>query len=503
MGPKPFFAIFNMSERIVIIDGDRDLAKALKVYLERQKFDVRTAPSASGAMETFSPASPSIILADPDISDSEDIAALREILRSSPKVRLIIYSLPESLEKNMTLFQDRASAYIRKPVNGMELDIMLKNAGKWLDLEEKLECAAEKIKSLENDQALFQQLFNEVPCYITVQDKNFRITATNRLFKRDFGHEIGEFCYQIYKHRSSPCTHCPVAATFSDGRRHQTEEVVTSKSGEQYHVLTVTAPIRNEHGDITQVMEMATNITQIRQLQDHLTSLGLMLGSMSHGIKGMLTALDGGMYLLETGITRNDPERTGKAFDQVREMVDRIRKMVLDILYFTKSRKLEYREIELAELVRSIRDIIEPAAAQHGIEFEVIPPESPVIMEVDPIWFRSALVNFLENAVDACVSDTKKGPHRIRLRVFLTDGDHVCFEVADNGMGMDRETREKMFTLFFSSKGSKGTGLGLFVSNHVIRQHGGSVQVESAVKTGSRFEIRIPRTQAGNHLLND
>ncbi len=63
-------------------------------------------------------------------------------------------------------------------------------------------------------------------------------------------------------------------------------------------------------------------------------------------------------------------------------------------------------------------------------------------------------------------------------------------------MGMDQETREKMFTLFFSSKGSKGTGLGLFVSNQVIRQHGGTIKVESEVKTGSRFEICIPKTRA-------
>ena len=492
-----------MPDSIVIIDQDRDLAKALKVYLERQKFDVHTAAFSRGAMEILAPATPSIILADPDIVSPDEITAIREILRSSPKTRLIIYALPESLEKNMEIFQDRASDYIRKSVSGLELDIALKKARKWLALEEKLEYNAEKITTLENDQALFQQLFNEVPCYITVQDKNFRITATNRLFKRDFGHEIGEFCYQIYKHRTSPCTHCPVSATFSDGRRHQTEEVVTSKSGEQYHVMTWTAPIRNQDGEITQVMEMATNITQIRQLQDHLTSLGLMLGSMSHGIKGMLTALDGGIYLLETGITRKDPDRTRRAFDQVRAMVNRIRKMVLDILYFTKSRKLEYLEIDVTELARSIAEIIEPSASLHGIEFDVSLPPAPITIEVDPVWFRSALVNFLENAVDACMSDTERDDHRIQFRIFLKDTGQVCFEVTDNGMGMDQETREKMFTLFFSSKGSKGTGLGLFVSNHVIHQHGGGIVVESEVKTGSRFEISIPRTRSGNHLINN
>jgi len=382
----------------------------------------------------------------------------------------------------------------KKPVSSIELDLCLQKAIKWLAMEEKLESNSREIKDQKNAQALLQQLFDEVPCYITVQDKNYRVTATNRLFKRDFGHEIGEFCYKTYKHRTTPCTDCPVAATFKDGQRHQTEEVVTSKTGEQYHVLTWTAPIRNEANEITQVMEMATNITQIRQLQDHLTSLGLMLGSMSHGMKGMLTALDGGIYLLETGIERQDMERTSRAFEQVRLVVDRIRKMVLDILYFTKSRKLEYQKIDLHELIHSITNIVQASASHHNIEIKVSLPPSPETIEVDPDWFRSALVNFLENAVDACSSDTVKDKHFIKFDIFLEDTDLVCFEITDNGMGMDQETREKMFTLFFSSKGSKGTGLGLFVSNQVIRQHGGTITVESEVKTGSRFKICIPRT---------
>ena len=218
-----------------------------------------------------------------------------------------------------------------------------------------------------------------------------------------------------------------------------------------------------------------------------------MLGSMSHGIRGMLTALDGGLYLLDTGIRHQDPDRTTRALDQVRQMVAQIRKMVLDILYFTKSRKLEYQRVDLRELVHSASDTITPAAERNGIVFTRSFPSGKIPIDVDPVWFRSALVNFLENAVDACLSDADKSQHSIDFKVFLPDNDHVCFEIADNGMGMNQETREKMFTLFFSSKGSKGTGLGLFVSNHVIRQHGGSIHVESQIKTGSLFKICIPR----------
>ncbi|MDA3834867.1 MAG: response regulator [Spirochaetales bacterium] len=332
-----------MSGILLIIDRDMQLGQALAVYLERQKFEVLLADSAKTALDMIKNLNPAIILADPSGPDYIDFDVLKQIKSLKPKSQLIIYSMADVLEKTMDFFQTDALDYIKKPVSSIELDLCLKKAQKWLAIEEELEKNSREIKDLKNAQALLQQLFDEVPCYITVQDQNYRVTVTNHLFKRDFGHEIGEFCYKIYKHRTTPCTDCPVAATFKDGQRHQTEEVVTSKSGEQYHVMTWTAPIRNEANEITQVMEMATNITQIRQLQDHLTSLGLMLGSMSHGMKGMLTALDGGIYLLETGIERQDPERTSRAFEQVRQMVDRIRKMVLVILYFSKSRKIEYQ----------------------------------------------------------------------------------------------------------------------------------------------------------------
>jgi len=349
-----------------------------------------------------------------------------------------------------------------------------------------------KIADLSNAQALYQQLFDEVPCYITVQDRNFLLTATNKMFKKDFGDEIGSHCFEIYKHRSTRCQECPVASTFEDGLSHSTEEIVTSKTGEQYNTITWTAPIRNGMGQITQVMEISTNITQIRQLQDHLTSLGLMLGSMSHGVKGMLTALDGGIYQLESGLTRQDPERIQRAFDQVKQMAERIKKMVLEILYYAKSRELNYQPVDVAQMSRDIIETVKPIAEKNKVRLEVNISQSLGAIEVDPNWVQVALVNILENAIDACISDHDKSEHHVKFKVFLIKPERLCYIIQDNGMGMDQETKEKMFTLFFSSKGSRGTGLGLFIAHHVIRQHGGAVQVESKPQDGSKFQICLP-----------
>ena len=97
-----------------------------------------------------------------------------------------------------------------------------------------------------------------------------------------------------------------------------------------------------------------------------------------------------------------------------------------------------------------------------------------------------------ENGMDACNRDTAEKQKQVIFGV-KQNPDHILFEITDTGTGMDRETREKLFTLFFSSKGSKGTSLGLFISQKIISQHCGSIHVASVPGHGSQFVIKIPK----------
>ena len=492
-----------MATEILLIDKDKSHAGALGVYLERQQFDVFKAHSPDEAMTVFDNLSTDIILADPGLPEKGLVHLLKQIKRSHPGIQLIIMCSDESLDQALYLLSQDVVHYLRKPVKSAALDLALRQARTWITMNKKIEKYEKRFKDLHNAHTMYQQLFNEVPCYISVQDKDFRLTATNRYFKRDFGDEIGSYCYEIYKHRDSPCRNCPVAATFEDGMPHPTEEIVTSKSGKQYNVLTWTAPIRNTDGEITQVMEMSTNITRLRQLQDHLTSLGLMIGSMSHGVKGMLTALDGGIYQLETGLARKDEERISKAFDQVKQMTGRIRKMVLEILYYAKSRELKYKSVDITQMAEKVFGDAKAIADKNGVVLEADIAANLGLVEVDANWMQAALVNFMENAVDACTYDHSKQDHVVNFKVYDQMDERICFIIEDNGMGMDRETKEKMFTLFFTSKGSQGTGLGLFIANRVIQQHGGTIKVESELHKGTRFQICLPRKKPEHPLRVD
>ena len=482
-----------MNNNILVVGNDMELCYALGKYLDRYGYNVKEAATSQMALSVISDNKPSILIADSQLKDKDGLEFLETVKEKFPEIQVIMIIDEKDVDTGVECLRMGASDYLTKPINGGALEVALQRAYHRREVRFQLEDYQTQLEAANKNRALFQQLFDEVPCYISIQDRNFRLTGANKQFKQDFGDFIGSYCYEIYKHRTEPCRGCPVEATFEDGKPHQTEEVVTSQHGEQYNILTWTAPLRDDTGQITQVMEMATNITQIRKFQSRLTSLGLLLGSMSHGIRGVLTALDGGLYRLEAGLKKENQVQINDAIEVVKNMIHRISSMVIDILYYTKERGLNWTEVNVMDFSNQIAALIKPKADKHHIEFIYKFEHPKALFEIDPGTVNSALVNILENSIDACIYDRAKDKsHRVVFRVY-ENGNYTVFEARDNGMGMDRETRENLFTLFFSSKGHSGTGLGLFVANQIVEQHGGLIEIESELKQGSCFIIKLPK----------
>jgi len=347
-------------------------------------------------------------------------------------------------------------------------------------------------EQLRQSRQRYQLLFEEVPCYISIQDPDLRIVEMNRAFREDFGSSLGCKCYEVYKHRTEPCVPCPVQDTLEDGKAHTCEEVVASLRGEQMNVLVTTAPIRDAEGRIVGIMEMSANITEVRRLESHLTSLGLLIGSVSHALKGLLNGLAGGTYLVETGFKKDNPQRVRQGWEIVQRNVARIRAMVSDILYYAKDREPLWETISATELADEVCSLMCSRAGDHRVKLTSDLDRTAGDFEADPQAVRSLLVNLLENSLDACRLDDKKPEHEVTLRLRGLP-DCVRYEIEDNGIGMDRETRDKAFSLFFSSKGTEGTGLGLFIASRIARAHGGTIELESEVGVGTAFIVQLPR----------
>lgn len=226
------------------------------------------------------------------------------------------------------------------------------------------------------------------------------------------------------------------------------------------------------------------------EMQDHLTTLGLLIGSVSHGIKGQLTRLDAGLYEMRAGMKKENPDRLAEGYQIVERTAGRIKKMVLDILYYSKDRELDKTEVDIAVFAKDVAAVIEPKVAGRDIEFSWSCDPEAGAADMDAERVHSALVNILENAIDAC-ADAEGSPHHIHFSVNLENNDLV-FRIKDDGVGMNTETAEKIFTLFYSAKGRKGTGLGLFIANRIISRHDGNIAVLSSPGKGSEFCVRIP-----------
>jgi signal transduction histidine kinase len=184
--------------------------------------------------------------------------------------------------------------------------------------------------------------------------------------------------------------------------------------------------------------------------------------------------------------------RVEEGCQAAQETVQRIRKMVLDVLYYAKERELKRVSVRIADFAEDLVRVIQPRIDGCGIRLACHFENTTGTMQVDADYLQAALVNILENAVDACLKDHRMPTHRIDFSI-TEPGDEIVFSIADDGIGMDRDSCDRIFSLFYSTKGRRGTGLGLFIANRVIGQHGGKITVASKPGEGSVFRVRIPK----------
>jgi signal transduction histidine kinase len=141
--------------------------------------------------------------------------------------------------------------------------------------------------------------------------------------------------------------------------------------------------------------------------------------------------------------------------------------------------------------------MLREGARENGVEIVAELDPRIASMVLDPRIVHNALLNLMTNAIDACLFD-EEGEKRwqVRLRTAMGPPGWIRLEVIDNGTGMHADVQKKLFTSFFSTKGHRGTGLGLLVTRKMIEAHRGSIAVESSLGQGTTFTIRLPEADA-------
>ncbi|MEW6236699.1 MAG: PAS domain-containing sensor histidine kinase [Candidatus Omnitrophota bacterium] len=346
--------------------------------------------------------------------------------------------------------------------------------------------------------APYNRLFDAIPCYVSVQDRHFHILQANQAFKKSFGDRVGDFCYQAYKGLNKPCHQCNVARSFQDGEIHSGEEEVRSQDGKPIHMIVYSSPLKDDDGRIDAVMEMSIDVTEMRRLQEQLASLGALVSGISHSIKGIAMALDGSLYVVNSGFRSKKEDVIKKGWDMVERNVQRISNMVLDILYCSKERMPERASVSPAKIAHDACNLLESKAKEQGVALQRSIPEDQGDFTADKEKLHAVLVNLITNAIDACFNDPDKTDHFVKLSVEYAP-DRILFHVADNGTGIGEDMQQTIFSAFQSTKGAKGTGLGLFLSQKAAREHSGSITLRSELGKGSTFTLHIPRQDPIRH----
>ncbi len=233
-----------------------------------------------------------------------------------------------------------------------------------------------------------------------------------------------------------------------------------------------------------------TNFYSAMLQSERLATMGQTIAMLSHHIKNILQGIQGGSYLIKQGLKNEQNEVVAKGWSLVEKNQDKISNLVMDMLSFSKEREPELALGDVNQVIDDIVELMQSRAAENQVAIDWHKDESISPAMVDTEGLHRAVLNVMTNAIDAC-RDIENAVVKIRVAEDELEG-RLSIQIQDNGSGIPNEDLEKIFSIFESGKGNRGTGLGLAVSQKIMLEHGGDISVASQVGKGSRFTLWIP-----------
>jgi len=232
-----------------------------------------------------------------------------------------------------------------------------------------------------------------------------------------------------------------------------------------------------------------------RQLIDaeRMAAIGETVAGLSHSIKNIAGSLKGGLFVIEKGLELDNKEYLQQGWQLVRRNVDNIRNLSMDLLNYGKVGSVKFRKVDPNIPIQEVFRLMIPRAEEENIrlEMELDRKLKPIILDPDAV--ERCLLNLVTNALDACADhEPQDGTHLVRLQSEAGTASGVVYRVIDTGPGIDDAIRDQLFQSFFSTKGMRGTGIGLMMTQKIVELHGGSIRAESEKGKGTCFVVRLP-----------
>jgi len=497
--------------KILLIDDEPDILRVLSRSLRADGYEISTAASGTEGLSEFEHTPAEVVITDIKMPGMDGIEVLKRVKTMNADTEVIIITGHGDIDKAIEALQYGASDFINKPVRDEALSIALKRAGEKIDirrrlkeytqnLEGKIETATRELRRRTN---FLSKLVRSSYEGIVATDEHLRIVVFNPGAERIFGH-IQE---EVLNSRSlSEILPEELTALFERAMNAEKafkelpwrEAAIRSKSGESIPVMfsgTILVEGSNKLGTVA----FFQDLREIKKLQhelvhsERLAAIGQTVAGLAHGIKNILHGLKGGSYLVDVGIAKKNNEKLRKGWDMVKRAIERTSDLVMDLLSYSKERQAQYEPCAPNAIAAEVCDLVRGRAEQEHTELvcEFDPTIGQVLM--DPHTLHTVLLNLLSNAMDACLFDQDTGKRwQVKVRTAAEPDRKLRFEVSDNGTGMSDEVKQKLFTSFYSTKGQRGTGLGMLVTHKLVEEHGGRIEVQTTFGQGTTVSVWLP-----------
>lgn len=392
----------------------------------------------------------------------------------------------------------------------------------FFDIARQYEVVAQKESEISLATSFASAMLEASPDGVMVLDRNFRIIKCNNspLITKGYGREniLGKYCFEVLHGAIGHCDDeqrtCPIQQTLKTKRPARAVHEITTDNGEVRTCHVSSYPLSNQMGEIVQFVEVIRDITQelserIEQhakamkndlsrvvQEDRLASLGRLVASVCHEINNPIASIVTFNKLILSYL-RDDtlPPEGLNAFTRYLELsvkeALRCGDIVKSLLSFARQKNIEPTHIDLIEMVNTIMLLLGHQLDMALVQTEVFLPTPPFTAWGDYALIQQCLMNLIFNSMEA----TPRGGIITIRGERLTDQNKICLSVADTGHGINDKDLPQIFEPFFSTKETgKGVGLGLSMVYGIIREHNGTIEVESRPGEGSIFKLILPIT---------
>ena len=224
---------------------------------------------------------------------------------------------------------------------------------------------------------------------------------------------------------------------------------------------------------------------------ERMAAIGQTVAGLSHAIKNIAGGLDGCIFVLEKGMELDHRQYLEQGWAMLKANVEKIRNLSMDMLRYAKDAVPDLRPCDPSVPAREVLELFAARAADEGVALQAEVPADLPPMPLDPEGIHRCLMNLLTNALDAC-AESPDGEKCVRLSLCSLPGGGVQYQVTDTGPGLDPGSQKHLFQSFFSTKGDKGTGIGLMSTKKIVEAHGGTIRLDNKPGQGAVATLTLP-----------